>query len=132
MKDTNFNLDGEIQIYDAIKDLSASDIEQTVKRNAEKLGLTITDEHLDVINTLIEHYKDDCYQRDCHSGFQHMQFLKNAYETKGGSKYLYHLFDQGQNDESGSSGEGVITLIHELAELPHLTNNVDPGLGTVI
>lgn len=125
-------LDGEISIYPVVKNLNHADVEEIVTRNAKKYDFTVTDEHMDVIQTLIQHYKEECEQKDCHSAFRHMQFLKSAYEQKGGSKYLYSLFDQGSESGEGGSEVGIITRIHELVELPELTNNTDDGLGIVL
>ncbi len=128
----NMQLDGEVQIYDAVKDLSPTEIETKVKDMAAKTGFTITSEHMDVILTLIEHYKKTCQQKDCHAAAPHMRFLKQTYEDQGGGKYLYGLFDQGSSTGAGGSEVGVLTRIHELAGLPELTHNVDDGFGTAI
>ncbi|EIJ36436.1 hypothetical protein [Thiothrix nivea] len=98
----------------------------------EKTGFNITPEHMDVILTLVKHYKETCQQKDCHAAAPHMRFLNKTYEEQGGSKYLYKLFDQGSSVGVGGSEVGVITRIHELAGLPELTHNVDDGFGTVI
>ncbi len=125
-------LDGEISIFNAVKDLSHEDVEETVKRNARKYDFHIDDKHMDVIHTLVEYYKQECEKNDCHAAFRHMHFLNKTYEEQGGSKYLYQLFDQGSSIGSGGSEVGVITRIHELLELPELTGNVDDGMGTII
>lgn len=128
----NTELDGEVSIYDAVKDLSPNKIESRVRDMAAKIGFTITAEHMDVIQTLIDHYKEICQEKDCHAATPHMRFLNSTYENQGGSKYLYQLFDQGNSVDQDSSEEGIITRIHELAGLPKLTYNVDEGFGTVI
>ncbi|MGB3917734.1 MAG: TusE/DsrC/DsvC family sulfur relay protein [Thiothrix litoralis] len=128
----NMELDGEVQIYNAVKDLTPADIEAKVRNVAAKTGFNITPEHMDVILTLIDHYKETCQEKDCHAATPHMRFLNHTYESQGGSKYLYKLFDQGSSVGAGGSEVGIITRIHELAGLPELTDNVDDGVGTVI
>ena len=85
--------DGEIPIYDAVKYLTKEEVEETVRRNAAAMNFDVNEEHMNVIHSLIEHYKQDCKTRDCLAAHEHMRFLEDAYEFKGGSKYLYMLFD---------------------------------------
>ena len=125
-------LDGEVSIYDAVKDLSESEIKARVERVAKNTDFTIDNEHMEVIITLIDHYKDICETEDCHAASPHMRYLNDIYQDQGGSKYLYHLFDQGSSIGSGGSEVGIITRIHELAELPELTHNVDDGVGSAL
>lgn len=115
---------GEILIYDAVKDLTKDEIEQTVRRNAAAMNFEVTSEHMDVIRTLIEHYKQDCKTRDCLAAHEHMRFLEEAYAFRGGSKYLYMLFD------AVPGTRGVLVPIHELAGLPSLRLETDEGFGT--
>lgn len=116
--------DGEIPIYDAVKYLTREEVEDTVRENAAAMNFAVTDEHMSVIHSLIEHYKQDCKARDCLAAHEHMRFLEEAYEFKGGSKYLYMLFD----DVPGT--RGVLVPIHELAGLPSLRLDTDKGFGT--
>lgn len=116
--------DGEIPIYDAVKYLSREEVEETVRRNAAAMNFDVTDEHMNVIHSLIEHYKQDCKTRDCLAAHEHMRFLEDAYEFKGGSKYLYMLFD------AVPGTRGVLVPIHELAGLPSLRLDTDKGFGT--
>ena len=53
-----------------------------------------------------------------------MRFLEEAYEFKGGSKYLYMLFD------ALGDTRGVLMPIHELAGLPLLHLETDKGFST--
>src|SRR3569832_2828951 len=106
--------DGEIPIYDAVRHLTRDEVEKTVRKNAAARPFAVTDEHLDVINSLIEHYKQDCRSRDCLAAHEHMRFLEEAYEFKGGGKYLYQLF------VVVFVFCGVLLQIHELAGLPTL------------
>lgn len=116
--------DGEIPIYDAVKYLTKDEVEETVRRNAAARNFDLTEEHMNVIHSLIEHYKQDCKTRDCLAAHEHMRFLEEAYEFKGGSKYLYMLFD------AVPGARGVLVPIHELAGLPSLRLDTDKGFGT--
>lgn len=116
--------DGEIPIYDAVKYMTKEEIDLTVRKNAAARHFDVTDEHLNVIHSLIEHYKQDCRSRDCLAAHEHMRFLEEAYEFKGGSKYLYRLFD------ALPDTRGVLMPIHELAGLPSLRLEKDEGFGT--
>lgn len=116
--------DGEMPIYDAVKNLSMEDLEQTVRKNAGERDFPLNDEHLEVIYSLVEHYKRDCATRDCLAAHEHMRFLEEAFEPKGGGKYLYMLFD------ALADTRGVLMPIHELAGLPPLHLETDKGFGT--
>lgn len=116
--------DSEMPIYDSVRDLSREDIEETVRRNAAARNFEVTGEHMQVIHSLIEHYKRDCQQRDCLAAHEHMKFLEEAYESKGGSRYLYMLFD------AVPGTRGVLMPIHDLAGLPPLQLETDEGFGT--
>lgn len=116
---------GENLIYDAVKDLTKEEIEQTVKKNAAARNFALSDEHMGVIHTLIEHYKQDCKDSQaCFTTHVHMRFLEEAYKAKGGGKYLYMLFD------AVPGTRGVLMPIHELAGLPDLRLQSDKGFGT--
>lgn len=116
--------DGEIPIYDAVRHLARDEVEKTVRDNAAARDFDVTDEHMSVIHSLIEHYKQDCRSRDCLAAHEHMRFLEEAYEFKGGGKYLYRLFD------AVPGTRGVLMPIHELAGLPTLRLEQDKGFGT--
>jgi sulfur relay (sulfurtransferase) DsrC/TusE family protein len=111
-------------IYDAVKDMTRDQLEQTVRKNAAAKNFKLNDEHMSVIHTLIEHYKQDCKTRDCLAAHEHMRFLEEAYASKGGGKYLYMLFD------AMPDTRGVLMPIHELAGLPALRMEKDEGFGT--
>lgn len=115
---------GEMPIYDAVKDLTKEEVEQTVRLNAAAKNFDVNDEHMKVIHTLIEHYKRDCKSDDCLAAHEHMRYLENAFADKGGSKYLYMLFD------ALPDAQGVLTPIHQLAGLPMLRLQADKGFGT--
>ena len=116
--------ENEELIYDAVKDLTKDELEQTVRKNAAVKHFILNDEHMNVINTFIEHYKQDCETHDCLAAHEQMRFLEDAYESKGGGKYLYKLFD------ALPDTNGVLMPIHELAGLPALRLEMDEGFGT--
>ena len=116
--------DAEMPIYELVRDLTREEVEQTVRRNAAARNFDVTDEHMKVIHSLIEHYKQDCQHRDCLAAHEHMKFLEEAYAFKGGSRYLYMLFD------AVPDTRGVLMPIHELAGLPPLQLETDEGFGT--
>ena len=116
--------EGENLIYDAVKDMTKDELEQIVRKNAAAKNFVLNDEHMSVIHSLIEHYKQDCKTRDCLAAHEHMRFLEEAYEFRGGSKYLYRLFD------AMPDTRGVLMPIHELAGLPALRLETDEGFGT--
>ena len=116
--------DGEFPLYDAVKDLTGDELESIVRKNAAEKNFAVQDEHIKVIRTLVKHYKKTCKSEDCLAAHEHMRFLENEYADKGGSKYLYMLFD-GVPDS-----QGVLSPIHELAGLPHLRLQTDKGFGT--
>ena len=116
--------ENEDLIYDVVKNLTKDEIDQTVRKNAAAKNFNLTAAHLSVIHSLIEHYQRDCKTRDCLAAHEHMRFLEEAYEFKGGSKYLYELFD------AMPDTRGVLMPIHELAGLPTLRLETDEGFGT--
>ena len=116
--------ENEYLIYDVVKNLTKDEIDQTVRKNAAAKNFDLNDEHLNVIHSLVQHYKQDCKTRDCLAAHEHMRFLEEAYEYKGGSKYLYMLFDDMPDTR------GVLMPIHELAGLPALRLETDEGFGT--
>lgn len=128
----SMQLDGEVSIYDAVKHMNEAELKSRVQKNARNIGFELEEKHIKVILALVKHYQDICETTDCLSATKHMRFLNNAFESEGGSKYLYRLFDQGSSVGAGGSEVGVLTRIHELAGLPELTNNIDDGFGTSI
>lgn len=114
---------GEASIFDAVSELDKPTVHRRVLENAQDSELVVTDDHLDVIDTLIEHYKATCETDDCLEAHRHMRFLEKAYAERGGSRYLYKLFDDGKSN-------GVLHIIHNLVGLPELRLDVDEGFGT--
>lgn len=116
--------DDEYPLYDAVKDLTDDELESIVRKNAAEKNFAVNEEHIKVIRKLVNHYKQACKTDDCLAAHEHMRYLENEYADKGGSKYLYMLFD-GVPDS-----QGVLSPIHELAGLPHLRLQTDKGFGT--
>ena len=124
MKDTQTSHhSGDRPLYNAVKYLSKGDLEQTVRKNADDRDFSLKDEHLEVIYSLLAHYKRDCAARACLTAHEHLRFLEEAYEFKGGRTYLDSLFD------ALVDNRGVLMPIHELAGLPHLHLATDNGFG---
>lgn len=117
--------DEEILIYDAVKNLSKDELEQRVKKNAAARKFVLSDEHMGVIHTLVEYYRQNCKLDNCLATHKHVRFLEDAYEAQGGSKYLHMLFEMPDPEH-----RGVLTQIHELAELPALRLGTSKGMGT--
>lgn len=124
MQEPSATYDSEIPIQDAVQDLSVEELDLTVRRNAAERGFILSDEHLHVIHTLFNHYKQDCNNGDCMAAHEHMRYLENAYAERGGGRYLHMLFDLVPN------ARGVLTTIHDLANLPSLRLEADKGFGT--
>jgi sulfur relay (sulfurtransferase) DsrC/TusE family protein len=116
-----------ILIYDAVKNLSKAELGQRVRINAKARNFVITDEHLDVIHTLVDYYRQKCKEDDCLATHEHVRFLEDAYESKGGGRYLSILFDMPDPKQ-----RGVLTQIHELAGLPALRLGTNKGMGTAV
>lgn len=116
--------DGEVPMSEAVEGLDTETIHARASRNAGRFDLTLTEDHLRVIDALIAHYKTACQQADCLDAHRHMRYLEKEFSEQGGSKYLYQLFNQ------GSKAEGVLHLIHQLVELPGLRLDTDQGFGT--
>lgn len=116
--------DGEVSMLEAVEGLDMKELHRRVIKNAKAMNLELTDEHLQVIDTLIKHYETACETVDCLDAYRHMRFLEKEYSAQGGSKYLYQLFNKAEKSE------GVLHVIHQLAELPGLKLDVDKGFGT--
>ena len=116
--------EGENLIYDAVKDLTEDELERRVRKNAAAKDFHLTSEHLAVIQLLIEHYQRDCKAQDCFAAHEQMRFLEDACAPKGGSKYLFMLFD------AVPDAAGMLMPLHELAGLPALRLETDERLGT--
>lgn len=103
---------GDTPIYDAVRFMTKDEIEATVRRNAAARNFDLKDEHMSVIRSLIEHYKhEDGRGYAGGGGFAPLQFLEEAYEFKGGRRYLHRLF-------GGHDTYDVLAPIHELVGLP--------------
>lgn len=122
---SNMMHDEEILIYDAVKNLSKDELGHRVRANAAARKFVLTDEHLDVIHTLVDCYRQKCKQDDCLATHEHVRFLEEAYAAKGGGRYLNMLFNMPDPEQ-----RGVLSQIHELAGLPGLRLGTIKGMGT--
>jgi hypothetical protein len=92
--------------------MTKEEIEARVRRNAAAKNFDLRDEHMSVIRSLVEHYRqeDGRAYAGCEE-FAPVQFLEEAYEFKGGRRYLHRLF-------GGHDTANVLEPIHELVGLP--------------
>jgi tRNA 2-thiouridine synthesizing protein E len=84
---------------------------------AEAEGIELSEEHLDVICTLRDHYAECGPANNARSV---LRALEEVYRDQGGRKYLYRLFPR-----------GPITQGCRLAGLPTPAGNADPSFGSV-
>lgn len=113
----------ETPVYDAVRYLTKDEIEQTVRRNAAARQFDLNDEHLNVIRSLIAHYRQGAEMRNCGVDREPMRFLEEAYAFRGGRSYLHRLF------AAVADARGVVAPIHELAGLPALTLEINASRG---
>jgi tRNA 2-thiouridine synthesizing protein E len=90
--------------------------EEQARNIASKLGIELTDAHLQVVHSLREHYRE---HGESKSGRQLSDMLDNAFSNQGGKKYLHRLFPQ------GPVSQGM-----RIAGLPLPANTEDAGFGT--
>lgn len=83
---------------------------------ASKLGIELTDEHLQVVHSLREHYRE---HGESDNGQLLTDMLASAFSSQGGKKYLYRLFSQ------GPVSQGL-----RIADLPLPANAEDASFGT--
>ena len=114
MKRSTATPDRDTPIYDAVRYVTKEQIEQTARRNAAARCFELGDEHLNVIRSLIAHYKRGCSACGSRLAQEAMRFLEEAYEFRGGRAYLHSLF------AVVADARGVLARIHELAGLPPL------------
>lgn len=91
--------------------------EDMARHAAGQEGLLLTEEHLDVICYLRDHFAECGPQDNARSLLRSME---EAYVEQGGRKYLYTLFPR-----------GPVTQGCRLAGLPTPAGNFDPSFGTV-
>jgi tRNA 2-thiouridine synthesizing protein E len=84
---------------------------------AEAEGIHLSDEHLDVICFLRDHYAECGPDKNARSL---LKVMEDAYIEQGGRKYLYHLFPR-----------GPVTQGCRLAGLPTPAGNADLSFGSV-
>jgi tRNA 2-thiouridine synthesizing protein E len=91
--------------------------EDMARVQAKQEGIDLTEEHLDVICTLRDHFAECGPAPNARSL---LRSLEDAYREQGGRKYLYSLFPR-----------GPITQGCRLAGLPTPSGNTDPSFGSV-
>ncbi|WML84940.1 TusE/DsrC/DsvC family sulfur relay protein [Thiothrix subterranea] len=96
--------------------LKTDDVYQLIQSNAAERGLTLTNEHMAVINFILDFYE---HCDDCQNARMLADMLQDEFLPQGGRKYLYQLFP-----------DGPLSTIHDIAELPKLGNETDKSFGT--
>jgi tRNA 2-thiouridine synthesizing protein E len=91
--------------------------EETARELASEEGITLTDEHWEVIHLLRNHYR---VHGNNLSGTQLLRALEEPFVTRGGKKHLYQLFPH-----------GPISQGCKLAGLPAPAYSSDPSFGSV-
>jgi len=99
-------------IVGAVANLERNDIHWLMLQNAQQVGCRLNDEHFEVIDTLIEHYRRVGRKSDYQSSSREIRFLSKKFQDRGGSRYLCRLF----NKEEGSCD--VLSVIRSLIAVP--------------
>lgn len=86
------------------------------ERIAGDMGISLTDEHLKVIDALRDHYRDEGMAED---GRELEEMLADTFAEQGGRRYLHELFP-----------EGPVNQGLKIAQLPVPPHTVDAGFGT--
>jgi tRNA 2-thiouridine synthesizing protein E len=90
--------------------------EAQARKIASEAGIELTDAHLQVIQSLRDHYRE---HGPMVSGRQLSEMLYDAFASEGGKKYLYNLFPK------GPVKQGML-----IAGLPEPAHTEDAGFGT--
>ncbi len=90
--------------------------EEQARTIASELGIELTDEHLQVVHSLREYYRE---HGESENGQQLTDMLSNTFASQGGKKYLHRLFP-----------EGPVSQAMHIAGLPLPANTEDAGFGT--
>lgn len=96
--------------------LKTDSVYNTIRRHAADQQLHLTDEHMAVINFVLDFYE---HCDDCENARALADMMRDEFLAEGGRKYLYRLFPN-----------GPLSTIHELAGLPSLNNQNDRSFGT--
>ena len=91
--------------------------EDQARKMAHDEGIDLTDEHMDVICYLRDHFSECGPDKNARSLLKAME---EAYVERGGRKYLYHLFPR-----------GPVTQGCRFAGLPTPAGNLDLSFGSV-
>ena len=90
--------------------------EAQARKIASEAGIELTDAHLQVVQSLREHYRE---HGPTESGRQLSEMLYDTFASEGGKKYLYNLFPR------GPVRQGML-----IAGLPAPAHTEDAGFGT--
>lgn len=90
--------------------------EETAREAAAKEGITLTEEHWDVVRFLRERYRERGQPK---SARRIVEELERRYGAKGGRRYLYRLFP-----------DGPVTQGSRIAGLPLPPYATDPSFGS--
>ena len=104
--------DDESSIVGTVVNLERNDMHLLMLRNAQQVGYRLNDEHFEVIDTLIEHYRKVGWTDDYLDSSRQIRFLAKRFLDRGGSRYLHRLF----NKDGGSCG--VLRAIRSLVAVP--------------
>lgn len=96
--------------------LKTETVYQAIAERATAKGLELSDEHMEVINFVLDFY-ETC--DDCQNARALADMMQDEFAQQGGRKHLYQLFP-----------DGPLSTIHELADLPSLGNETDQSFGT--
>jgi sulfur relay (sulfurtransferase) DsrC/TusE family protein len=102
----------ESSIVGMVAELERNDIHLLILNNAQQVGYRLNDEHFEVIDTLIEHYRHVGWTGDYPGSSRQIRFLAKRFLDRGGSRYLHQLF----NEDEGSCG--VLRAIRSLVAVP--------------
>lgn len=141
-----------------VRDTPREDLLDRIRRNAETVGIELTDQHYQVINFLLDFYThccamDDPGYTDFLSYWRQVDSLKQADNTATSGEdscrfgqlsareathayRVYRILLKAFADKGGKRhlyrlfSYGPIFTIHLLAQLPRLRHDVDPHFGT--
>ena len=104
----------ESSIVGAVVELERNEIHLLMLQNAQQVGYRLNDEHFEVIDTLIEHYRHVAWTGDYLGPSRQIRFLAKRFLDRGGSRYLHRLF----NKDEGTGG--ALRAIRSLVAVPAL------------
>jgi sulfur relay (sulfurtransferase) DsrC/TusE family protein len=99
-------------IAGTMAELERNEIHMLMLQNAQQVGYRLNDEHFEVIDTLIEHYRHVGWTGDYQGSSRQIRYLAKRFLDRGGSSYLHRLF----NKDEGTGG--VLHAILSLVAVP--------------